>query len=50
VAGHDPRHPSYGLEAVQVLGVAPGRVFKALIAEVDGTLTVAVVRWHAVST
>src|SRR5580692_5399704 len=40
---HDPRHPSYGQEASEALGVPPGRVFKTLIAEVDGKLTVAVV-------
>jgi Cys-tRNA(Pro)/Cys-tRNA(Cys) deacylase len=40
---HDPRHPSYGREASEALGVPPGRVFKTLIAEVDGKLTVAVV-------
>src|SRR6266700_1726134 len=36
---HDPRHGSYGLEASDALGVEPGRVFKTLIADVDGTLT-----------
>ncbi|OON71751.1 Cys-tRNA(Pro) deacylase [Streptomyces tsukubensis] len=40
---HDPAHPSYGEEAAQAMGVAPERVFKTLVAEVDGTLTVAVV-------
>lgn len=40
---HDPRHPSYGLEAAQALGVPPDRVFKTLVADVDGQLTVAVV-------
>jgi Cys-tRNA(Pro)/Cys-tRNA(Cys) deacylase len=40
---HDPRHESYGLEASQALGVSPGRVFKTLIAEVDGSLVAAVV-------
>jgi Cys-tRNA(Pro)/Cys-tRNA(Cys) deacylase len=40
---HDPRHGSYGLEASEVLGVAPERVFKTLVAEVDGALTVGVV-------
>jgi Cys-tRNA(Pro)/Cys-tRNA(Cys) deacylase len=39
---HDPRAPSYGLEAVEKLGVDPARVFKTLVADVDGTLTVAV--------
>ncbi|HEY6278609.1 MAG TPA: Cys-tRNA(Pro) deacylase [Streptosporangiaceae bacterium] len=41
--GHDPRHPSFGLEASEALGVAPERVFKTLVAEVDGALTVGVV-------
>ncbi len=40
---HDPRHPSYGLEASEALGVPPDRVFKTLIADVDSQLTVAVV-------
>jgi Cys-tRNA(Pro)/Cys-tRNA(Cys) deacylase len=40
---HDPRHASYGSEASQALGLAPERVFKTLVAEVDGTLTVGVV-------
>ncbi|MCL7423753.1 Cys-tRNA(Pro) deacylase [Streptomyces sp. YS415] len=40
---HDPSHPSYGEEAAQAMGVSPDRVFKTLVAEVDGRLTVAVV-------
>ena len=40
---HDPRHPSYGQEASEALGVPAERVFKTLIADVDGGLTVAVV-------
>jgi Cys-tRNA(Pro)/Cys-tRNA(Cys) deacylase len=40
---HDPRHGSYGTEASAAMGVEPGRVFKTLIADVDGTLTVGVV-------
>lgn len=40
---HDPRQGSYGLEASDALGIPPGRVFKTLVAEVDGTLTVGVV-------
>jgi Cys-tRNA(Pro)/Cys-tRNA(Cys) deacylase len=40
---HDPRHQSYGQEASEALGVAAARVFKTLIADVDGQLTVAVV-------
>ena len=40
---HDPRAESYGLEAVQKLGLDAARVFKTLVADVDGALTVAVV-------
>ncbi|GAA1003791.1 Cys-tRNA(Pro) deacylase [Streptomyces thermogriseus] len=40
---HDPSHPSYGEEAAEAMGVSPERVFKTLIADVDGRLTVAVV-------
>jgi Cys-tRNA(Pro)/Cys-tRNA(Cys) deacylase len=40
---HDPGAASYGLEAAAALGVAPERVFKTLVAEVDGRLVVAVV-------
>ncbi|MFD2419254.1 Cys-tRNA(Pro) deacylase [Amycolatopsis pigmentata] len=40
---HDPQHESYGLEAAEALGVAAERVFKTLVAEVDGVLTVGVV-------
>ncbi|MFI6940991.1 Cys-tRNA(Pro) deacylase [Streptomyces sp. NPDC050418] len=40
---HDPAHPSYGEEAAQAMGVSPERVFKTLVADVDGELTVAVV-------
>ena len=39
----DPRHSSYGQEASEALGVPPDQVFKTLIADVDGQLTVAVV-------
>ena len=39
----DPRHESYGREACEALGVSPDRVFKTLIAEVDGTLVAGVV-------
>ncbi len=39
---HDPRHQSYGREAAEALGVSPDRVFKTLIAEVDGTLVAGV--------
>jgi len=40
---HDPGHESFGLEAVEVLGLPGDQVFKTLIAEVDGRLAVAVV-------
>jgi Cys-tRNA(Pro)/Cys-tRNA(Cys) deacylase len=40
---HDPRSPSYGTEAADLLGVEPARVFKTLVAAVDGQLTVGVV-------
>ncbi|MER8070820.1 Cys-tRNA(Pro) deacylase [Streptomyces sp. NPDC094034] len=40
---HDPASPSYGEEATEALGVSPDRVFKTLVADVDGELTVAVV-------
>ena len=40
---HDPRATSYGLEVVEKLGVDPNRVFKTLLADADGTLTVAIV-------
>ena len=40
---HDPAVASYGLEAARALGVEPARVFKTLVADVDGRLTVAVV-------
>ncbi|MBP2215308.1 Cys-tRNA(Pro) deacylase [Arthrobacter sp. CAN_C5] len=39
----DPRAESYGTEAAAALGVAAPRVFKTLMVDVDGTLTVAVV-------
>jgi Cys-tRNA(Pro)/Cys-tRNA(Cys) deacylase len=40
---HDPRATSYGLEAAEALGVEPERVFKTLLADVDGRLVVGVV-------
>lgn len=39
---HDPRHPSYGLEAAQALGLDPDTVFKTLLADTQGPLVVAV--------
>jgi Cys-tRNA(Pro)/Cys-tRNA(Cys) deacylase len=38
-----PDAPNYGALVAQALGVAPESLFKTLIAEVDGALTVAVV-------
>jgi Cys-tRNA(Pro)/Cys-tRNA(Cys) deacylase len=38
-----PTSASYGLAAAEALGVPPERVFKTLLAEVDGRLVVAVV-------
>ena len=44
---HDPRSGSYGLEASDALGVPPERVFKTLVAAVDGaTLAVGVIPVH----
>ena len=40
---HDPGADSYGLEAAEKLGVDPARLFKTLVADVDGALTVACV-------
>jgi Cys-tRNA(Pro)/Cys-tRNA(Cys) deacylase len=40
---HDPRADSYGAEAALALGVDPARVFKTLVAAVDGRLAVGVV-------
>ena len=34
--GHDPRAEAFGEEAAAALGVDPGRIFKTLIATVDG--------------
>jgi Cys-tRNA(Pro)/Cys-tRNA(Cys) deacylase len=42
----DPRHGSYGLEASEALGIAPERVFKTLVAAVDGALAVGMVPVH----
>ncbi|MBO4208216.1 Cys-tRNA(Pro) deacylase [Micromonospora echinofusca] len=38
-----PDSPNYGAEVAAALGVPPGQVFKSLVTEVDGVLTVAVV-------
>ncbi|MGD8710610.1 MAG: Cys-tRNA(Pro) deacylase [Ectothiorhodospiraceae bacterium] len=45
---HDPRSPSYGLEAAEALSLPPERVYKTLIAALgDGTLVTAVVPVNA---
>jgi Cys-tRNA(Pro)/Cys-tRNA(Cys) deacylase len=40
---HDPRAQAYGEEAAAALGVDPARIFKTLIATVEGRLACAVV-------
>ncbi|WAB82906.1 Cys-tRNA(Pro) deacylase [Microcella daejeonensis] len=40
---HEPGAASYGLEAAAALGVEPDRVFKTLLADVDGSLVVGIV-------
>ena len=40
---HDPRSQAYGHEAAAALGIDPARIFKTLIASVDGKLACAVV-------
>jgi len=40
---HDPRAASFGLEAAEALDVDPARVFKTLLASLDGSLVVGVV-------
>ncbi|MHA6801078.1 Cys-tRNA(Pro) deacylase [Bounagaea algeriensis] len=39
---HDPHATSFGHEAAEHLGVAPERLLKTLVADVDGTLVAAV--------
>ena len=40
---HDPKHPSFGLEAAEKLGLDPDQVFKTLVAQLDdGELAVAI--------
>jgi Cys-tRNA(Pro)/Cys-tRNA(Cys) deacylase len=43
---HDPKAESYGMEASEALGIPPERMFKTLVAVVDGKLTVGVVPVH----
>ncbi|WP_028658797.1 Cys-tRNA(Pro) deacylase [Nocardioides insulae] len=40
---HDPRAPSFGLEAAEALGVPPDRAFKTLMADAAGRLVVGIV-------
>ncbi|HEY0643172.1 MAG TPA: Cys-tRNA(Pro) deacylase [Nocardioides sp.] len=40
---HDPRAASYGMEAAEALGADPARVFKTLLASLDGRLVVGIV-------
>ena len=40
---HDPAAESFGMEAAEALDLDPATVFKTLLAEVDGTSTVAIV-------
>lgn len=40
---HDPSVTNFGLEAAEAIGVEPERVFKTLLADVDGRLVVGVV-------
>lgn len=40
---HDPAAAGFGREAAEALGVEPDRVFKTLLADVDGQLVVGVV-------
>lgn len=44
---HDPRAASYGEEAVAALSLVPERVFKTLLARVDGDFAVGIVPVHA---
>ena len=40
---HDPANRNFGEEAATVLGIGPDQVFKTLMVDVDGSLTVAIV-------
>ena len=40
---HDPRAAAFGLEAAEKLGLDPARVYKTLLATVDGALAVGIV-------
>jgi Cys-tRNA(Pro)/Cys-tRNA(Cys) deacylase len=43
VYAHDPAASGFGFEAAAALGVEPDRVFKTLLAEVDGAIVVGIV-------
>ena len=47
---HDPRAAAYGLEAAEKLGLDPERVFKTLLASVDGASRSASCPWRCSST
>lgn len=40
---HNPRAESFGMEAAELLGLEPARVFKTLMADSDGVLVVGIV-------
>ena len=40
---HDPRAEAFGLEAAEALGLDPARVFKTLVIDVSGQLTVCLI-------
>nr|WP_208381641.1 Cys-tRNA(Pro) deacylase [Paenarthrobacter ilicis] len=40
---HDPANTNFGMEASQLLGIDPARVFKTLMVDIDGHLAVAIV-------
>jgi Cys-tRNA(Pro)/Cys-tRNA(Cys) deacylase len=40
---HDRRAEAYGMEAAEALGIDPARVFKTLVVDVDGQLTVCLI-------
>lgn len=40
---HDPANTNFGLEAASALGLDPDRVFKTLLADIDGSIVVAIV-------
>ena len=40
---HDPRAEAYGMEAAEALGLDPARVFKTLVVDVSGQLTVCLI-------